>query len=187
MKNSIHQSITYELRDIVNRHMDEVRLYLPSPDGDIGVPEDVLAHLKRLTDICVQPSGHTIAPEWYQDVIESKQCIESFLRVMNQTMDADFYATEIGHILSQSEAWCHSAAVKSGLTALEAWDFIAPVKPDHLTEVEAGLYEAQWWKPIPWMDVEILRRTDGIVIQYEERDPKRLPGGFLVRFSIVPS
>ncbi len=49
-----------------------------------------------------------------------------------------------------------------------------------------GHYEARWWKPVPVMDLEILKYTEGVRIQGKPFEPKGLPGGIGLRFSITP-
>ncbi len=64
------------------------------------------------------------------------------------------------------------------------WDFILPAIPDTLCELEGGIYEARWWKPVPIMDVEILKRTDGVVIDGVPFEPDTLYDGIAVRFRL---
>lgn len=187
MKNSLYQTITCELRDIVSRHLDEIRQYLPSPDAaEARMPDEILANLKRLSEICRRPNGRQVSPELYQEVCEAIETVESFLKVMNQNLDSSFEGTGIGQVLVQAQEWCQAITpVQADLSLHGVWDYIAPVKPDHLRQLTPGVYEAQWWKPVPWMDVEILRRTECVIIHQEERDPKHLPGGLAVRFSVT--
>lgn len=64
------------------------------------------------------------------------------------------------------------------------WDRIAPVIPDHLEALDGGIFEAQWWQPVPIMDLEILERTDGVILAGPPFEPVHLPGGLSVRFFI---
>ncbi|MBI5666389.1 MAG: hypothetical protein HZC41_00155 [Chloroflexi bacterium] len=187
MNNTLHQTISYELKDIVSRHLTEIRQYVPAPGSpNVGTPDDILCHLKRLSEICWRSNSRNVSPERLQEVQDAINSVESFLRVMNQDLDASFEQTGIGQILVQAQAWCQAALpVLAGLSLQGVWDFIAPVKPDHLRQLAPGVFEAQWWKPVPWMDVEILRRTEGVTIHQEETDPKHLPGGMAVRFSVT--
>lgn len=65
------------------------------------------------------------------------------------------------------------------------WNFIRPAIPDTLCEVDEGLYEARWWKPVPQMDIEILKRTDGVAIEGIPFEPADLPDGVAVQFRLV--
>ncbi len=63
------------------------------------------------------------------------------------------------------------------------WERIAPVIPDVLMELRAGVYEARWWTPVPKMDVEMLLATEGIIIIGHPYEPSNLPMGCAVRFA----
>ena len=62
------------------------------------------------------------------------------------------------------------------LTLGNVWNFILPVIPDTLHELDEGIYEARWWKPVPIMDIEILKRTDGIILEGVPFEPEDLRG-----------
>lgn len=73
------------------------------------------------------------------------------------------------------------------LSRFEVWDHIAPVVPDSLEDLGNRQYLAKWWKPVPLQDVEALLRMPGIKIHGEPYEPKSLPEGLVVRFSIETS
>ncbi len=64
------------------------------------------------------------------------------------------------------------------------WNFILPVIPDTLSELDGGIYEARWWKPVPTMDIEILKRTDGVILEGVPFEPENLSGGIAVQFRL---
>ncbi|MBI5670593.1 MAG: hypothetical protein HZC41_21580 [Chloroflexi bacterium] len=64
------------------------------------------------------------------------------------------------------------------------WDLIAPAQPDSLREIEPGLYAAIWWAPVPRDEVDRLLQTPGINIHDEHVNPRSLPGGVIVYFSV---
>jgi hypothetical protein len=64
------------------------------------------------------------------------------------------------------------------------WDLIAPVQPDSLKEVEPGLYAALWWTPVLWDEVERLLQTPGIIVHKKLTNPRSLPGGAIIYFSV---
>ena len=66
------------------------------------------------------------------------------------------------------------------------WDLISPAVPDCLEHLGGGVYQASWWKPVPVMDVEILKRQGDIEVICEPFEPKNLPGGVAVRFWLTP-
>lgn len=65
------------------------------------------------------------------------------------------------------------------------WGLLAPAVPDHLKTLDAGIYEAQWWKPVPPMDVEMIIRTPGIHLLGQPFEPENLTKGIAVRFAIT--
>ncbi len=64
------------------------------------------------------------------------------------------------------------------------WEFIAPAMPDSLEELGNGQYLAKWWKPVPMQDVQMLLQAEGIRIHSGPYEPRSLPEGLAVRFSI---
>ena len=107
--------------------------------------------------------------------------------MMNYDKDSNLESTEIGLILAHTKRWTEAVKSRESDTSLnDVWDSIAPVKPDRLEDLGSGLYEAKWWKPVPMMDVEILKRTSGLSIHGEPCEPKQLPGGISIRFSVSP-
>ena len=87
-------------------------------------------------------------------------------------------------ITRQTSRCCRSVASASSLSVDAVWDWIAPVIPDHLECLGGDVFEAQWWSPVPIMDVEILMRTDGVTLIDAPFEPAHLPGGLAVRFSM---
>jgi hypothetical protein len=67
----------------------------------------------------------------------------------------------------------------------EAWERIAPAVPDVLSELRFGVYEAIWWQPVPWHEVDLLLKTEGIVIVLGPYEPPALPNGCAVQFSVL--
>ena len=65
------------------------------------------------------------------------------------------------------------------------WAFIHPAIPDTLREVDRGLYEARWWKPVPKMDIEILKHTDGVILEGSPFEPENLSGGIAIQFRLL--
>jgi len=85
--------------------------------------------------------------------------------------------------MSQSNRWRENYRFRCDV--LDAvWDFIHPVVPDHMSQVNDDLFEATWWKPVPAMDIEILQHTEGIIIIHGPYEPESIAGGLAVQFSI---
>ncbi|MEP7290456.1 MAG: hypothetical protein ABI835_01680 [Chloroflexota bacterium] len=106
---------------------------------------------------------------------------------MNQPIDVNFEESQMGQVYLQGITWRQIAERKFRLTLDEAWDLIAPAEPDHLEDLGEGNYEARWWKPVPVMDLEMLKYTDGVFIAGNAFEPKNLPGGLALRFSLSPA
>ncbi len=74
---------------------------------------------------------------------------------------------------------------KQSIVSNSVWDMISPAVPDCLEHLGGGVYQATWWKPVPVMDVEIMKRIEGIDIVSEPYEPKSLPGGVTMRFWVT--
>ena len=70
------------------------------------------------------------------------------------------------------------------LSRSEVWDLIAPVEPDSLEELGNGRYVAKWWKPVPMQDVNALLQAKGIKVIGRPFEPRKLPEGVAVHFSV---
>lgn len=185
MTNMIRMS--HEIKDVMDRHLEELKQYVPLPEPLAGnAPEEILTLLERLSAIC-ENSALQAPCQLYEEACFCHLRIEDFLRVMNYNLDFNLEGTEMGRILTNANHWLNTVKSREVNTSLdEVWDFIAPVKPDRLEDLGNGVYEAKWWKPVPMMDVEILQRTNGLSVQGEPSEPKQLPGGIAVRFSLLP-
>ncbi|HLV36027.1 MAG TPA: hypothetical protein VKY59_12965 [Spirillospora sp.] len=185
MTTSLRITLSYELKEVIARHFLELGRYI-SLDEPLAnqVPDRVLAALERLSDICYCPPG-CASYSLYQEACQCRATLERFLKHMNQEPDKDFEETQIGQIWQRACGWCSEAGKLFQRTIHEVWDMIAPARPDALDYIGDGVYEARWWKPVPVMDVEILRHTEGIQFEQEPFEPKQLPGGLAVRFAVV--
>ncbi|MCC7447487.1 MAG: hypothetical protein IT324_08735 [Anaerolineae bacterium] len=187
MNASLHAAVSHEITNIVNRHLEALGRYilLAEPAENL-VPDNVVTALDKLAAIC-EYAPDPIPQALYEEASECRDNIAAFLEHMNQKQDATFAKTTIGRILMQADEWFAQTAERCvDLSAQQVWDLIAPVAPDHLEDLGDGLYEARWWKPVPMMDIEILMRTENIIIHGEPFEPRHLPRGLAVRFSIQP-
>jgi hypothetical protein len=179
-----HDILLQEIRLIIVEHIEELKQYIPAELQVEGtIPENVVLCLRRLSEIQAFPPD-SASYELYAEACECRQKLRDFLQRMNQSIDGDFAQTHIGQICVQTDLWCQAAAAHFQPKLQDVWDFIAPVRPDMLMELDGGNYEARWWKPVPMMDIEILKRTEGVVIQGEPFEPTTLPGGLAFRFSL---
>lgn len=67
---------------------------------------------------------------------------------------------------------------------LSIWELIAPAIPDSIEDLGNGHYLAKWWKPVPIKDVMVLRKSKAVVVHGEPFEPKSLPEGIAVHFSL---
>lgn len=187
MQRSLNGTIQNELANIVRNHLNAMSEYLPISLESANPPADILACLERLLEIC-QLSSDELSYEVMEDAYTCQTKVEDFLRLMNQRADPTFDQSEISRVLKQISAIRQSAVgQKPPLPISQVWDILTPVKPDHLEVLGNGLYEARWWSPIPWMDVYLLRHTEGVMVYDEKQNPKALPEGLCVQFALLPT
>jgi len=181
---SIRATLNDEVRTIILQHLGDLGQYLPSAkEIDEQIPETVLSCLERLTQIC-QYSPESAPPDLYREACNNLGELEAFLKSMNQFTNREFRETAVGQVWAEANHWHRSASQQYQLTTQEVWQLIAPAQPDHLEDLGDGSYEARWWKPVPVMDIEILKYTDGVLIDDAPFEPKTLPGGLALRFSV---
>ena len=184
MNTQLRESISAQISEMIGLHIQEMDRYISLQDASQLEAPAVLNRFCRLADICDQPPAYASQ----EDYLEAQSCleeIEGFIRAMNQDIDEAFGTTEIGEFVSHCTRWRKSAADQFRFTLDDVWDIIAPVVPDHMEELSQGMYEAQWWFPVPKMDIEILIRSEGVVITEPPFEPAHLPGGLSVRFSVT--
>lgn len=181
---TIRTTLQDEIRDVIYKHLEELGEYFRSP-RDVGSMrcDQVVSCIERLAEIC-EYDPDTVSIELYGEACSCRHSVEMFLKSMNQCFDSEFRRTEIGKIWDQSQIWCHRAGIQYRMSLHDVWDVIAPVSPDYLNDLGDGLYEARWWKPVPTMDIEILKYTDGVVINGDPFEPPNLSGGLALRFSV---
>lgn len=183
---SLHSSLIEETAEIIAQHLDELEPYVSTEAVMLSdAPENVLLSLERLSTLC-QCSPEHASQEQYHEASAAYNTLIDFLRAMNQPMDSSFKETQFGHMLTIATCWRRIAGLRFGLSTHQVWDLIAPAQPDTLEALGNGRYEARWWKPVPVMDIEILRYTDGIIAE-EPYEPPTLSGGIALRFSVSAS
>ncbi|HVU15189.1 MAG TPA: hypothetical protein VHD90_28140 [Phototrophicaceae bacterium] len=181
---STHAALSNEIATLITRHMETLGQYIPVASATtVSVPDEIVGHWERLNQICQEAPQQT-SLERYQEACECHDQVRSFLQVMNQSFDEDFQDTCLGRIFQNALTWRRSAAEEFKLSVADVWAFIAPAHPDHLRDLGGGVYEAKWWMPVPVMDIEILKRTEGVLFCGEPFEPATMPGGLAVRFSI---
>jgi len=183
---TINENLCEEISQIITNHINDLGRYFPMSElSPEQVPDNILACAERLSDICLT-SPRTATYETYCDACECYEVLKTFLGTMNQPIDIQFQDTTIGRVFLRASTWRQIANRKFQLTLDEAWELISPAVPDHLEELGDGQYEARWWKPVPVMDLEMLKYTEGVFINGKPFEPKELPGGLALRFSLCP-
>jgi len=183
---SVGSSLHQEINQIIANHFVELGRYIPVLDdvSDV-VPENILGCVELLTEFCCH-SPRSVSYEVYCEACNCMDVFQAFLQTMNQRIDADFQDTNIGQVYLQAKNWRKLADGSFRVTLDEAWDILLPAVPDHLEDLGNGQFEARWWKPVPVMDIEIIKYTPGIEIHGKTFEPKELPGGLGLRFSFTP-
>lgn len=164
MKALLDDTLLQEIQDITLRHIDELQPYT----GDLhwaeqSAPGHLLTCIEQLAAIC-EHRPETAVSALYSAACHHKATIEEFLQVMNQPFDTDFLDSQLGQIWALGNSWCATAGQNFRPSIDTVWDIIAPAVPDSLEEVSDGIYEARWWPPVPMMDVELLRHTEGVIL-----------------------
>ncbi|MFN8379853.1 MAG: hypothetical protein U0452_14410 [Anaerolineae bacterium] len=175
-----------EIESIWDAHVEALQQF-----GNIGFLADesgavLMDCLERLSASCNVSPEH--ASEQLVDSVERDlSTLDQFLRLTNQDRDAEFGDSELGRLWNKSNSWHRKAQTKRKLTRDDAWDWIEPSIPDTLSEIDLNTFEAKWAAPIPFMDLEILRRTPGVVFCGPPFEPSNLPDGIAVQFTISRS
>jgi hypothetical protein len=179
----LSSTLYQEIQDIIVKHITELKHYIPiNATCEWTIPDTLLMCVERLSQISL--SAPTLANyDLYAEACDRYNDLKCFLMNMNCANQPDFSESIIGQIWDQTANWLQTAE-KQFCPSVDAWDFIAPVVPDRLVDLGNGQFEARWWKPVPMMDVEILKHTEGVNIQGETFEPKSLVGGLACRFSL---
>lgn len=177
-------AISHQIKDVITKHLENLNHYLAFSEPLEGlVPDNILHSIGRLVAMTQADPEKATASE-LEDMYCCQRELEAFLRLMNQEVDAAFQETQLGRILAQAASWWNVATQKNTIPLKTIWELLSPAQPDCLNELGDGVYEARWWSPVPMMDVEILQRTEGVLIQSEPIEPQNLAGGLAVRFSV---
>ena len=176
-----------EIRELASKHVQEIGRYISIKmqieDASIN---RLAACLESISQFCCYPP-ELVSYDLYMRACDYYDEFVQFLQSMNQSIDADFKESLLGRLWTQVTNWRQAAARRFQLTTHEVWDCINPVCPDSLLCLSDGQYEARWWKPVPMMDVEILKRTESVQVLGDAYEPQELPGGLAVRFAISPA
>ncbi|MCC6801988.1 MAG: hypothetical protein IT319_03810 [Anaerolineae bacterium] len=182
---STRSEISNELAEIIAAHIVDVELYMPGTRVfPQPVSEELLARVERLIEITRLPP-HVVSRETYREAAACLDEVVSFLQVMNHSTSRAYANTALDRMLMDANTWCSLVPTKIKESPEDVWDLIAPAIPDTIRDLGSGQYEARWWKPVPVMDVELLKYTDGIRVLADPFEPVTLSGGLALRFAIA--
>jgi hypothetical protein len=174
-----------QMRSIIGRHIGELRRFvLMPPTIEEQIPDDLLTGVERLCELSNSDPA-ALSPTLRQEVRQHLTSIDSFLKQMNQPLNAEFRESHLGQIWLRGHQWLRQAIQTTPPTVSEMRRLIAPASPDVLEYLGDGVYQAKWWKPVPMMDIELLRRAEEIDICTDAFEPNSLPNGLAMRFSIA--
>jgi hypothetical protein len=183
MSDTLRTQLTDELQSLVSEHFASLSRYVSFAQPQVETLDCLVVALESLAATRYDAS-EKVDPARYREVRQQLGNVEQFLQQINRASDAAVMQTQVGEILAQARQWCVVAREQFRISADDVWDLLDPVRPDHLDSLGDDVYEARWWKPFPVMDVELLRYTEGVVIQGQPYEPESLPGGIAVRFLV---
>lgn len=177
-------ALSREVSSVIAQHLHDLRPFMNSTNGVTNLNAIVSMFEQLVTLIDCPPENAT--PEQLTQVEYLRFELEGFLHHMNQQIDTDFEETmQIGQIVRDAARWGQQVRAILKPSISHIWKLLEPAVPDRIVDLGNGLYEARWWKPVPVMDVEIVRRTDGIRVETAPFEPAGLSGGIALRFRLV--
>lgn len=172
-----HQ-LSQQIVSITQQHLNDLQLDTNS------LQQQVLLSAQQLVTLCNHMPENTTL-QVYHEVYLKKALIEHFLKLMNQESDSNFTQSDLGRVLASADIWFRHASRYYQPNIDDIWSLISPVMPDSMYNINNGIYEAKWWPPVPQMDIEILRRTERIIV-LSENQTGQPTGIYTVRFSVIP-
>lgn len=176
--------ISHQIKDAITKHLEDLNEHLMLPVKAAGqVPDHILSCVSRLAEIAETPV-ESATSDMYEELYHCQSELAAFLKLLNQDIGSDFKETLLGEVWARANAWWEAGMQSAQVSVKQVWELLSPVQPDRIEDLGDGVYEARWWTPVPVMDVEILRRTEGVMIHSEPYEPQTLAGGLAVRFSV---
>jgi hypothetical protein len=181
----LNTTITHQVVSIISAHIADLQDYVPLTEVEIPHPQTILEQIDWLVKTTASPPEMSTAATC-EEMFYMLAQLEAFLSEMNQHIDEAFIETPLGQIWLRAQQWYEFAAQSSIRAPIkEVWGRLKPAVPDCLNELDDGSYIAKWWKPVPMMDVEIIIRTESLVVHGDPYEPDDLPGGIAVHFSVI--
>ena len=184
MNTSQRITINQELHESLKSHLNDLSQF--GVDATIYSSEklesitDAITRLFQLT--LINPAD--IDNSSVQDAIQCLQTVESFFQITNCYQIFTDTNKEIGRIYSQVCDWYYTVLQKLATPINDVWEIISPVSPDTLTDLGRNHFEACWASPVPMMDIEILRGTEGVSVIDGPYELDNLPAGLAVTFVV---
>jgi hypothetical protein len=185
MSQELSYQLENEVKAILHHHLSRVAEFTTSVDPNaITLCDTLREDLAMLERICWIPSCH-VSRETYSAARQLLDRIRNLFQLINPSFNSTMTEnSELGNLWTRANDWCNRLDTAYDIQDEEVWDIIAPVVPDVLNRLRHNFYEAIWWKPIPCMDIEILRRTEYVVMEYCAPESMVRTGLMRVRFSI---
>ena len=185
MKQSMTKHLESEMKNIIQNHLSDLAEFTTITSLEhVTISEDMQHDLAALEYYCQIPCD-AVTKEIYVVVAEAFRRLQHLLKLMDYSPDAlDFRNTQLGRLWHEVKDWCNRVAAQFEISREDVWDCLAPAVPDVLVQLDSHVYEARWWKSAPKMDIEILLRTEHVIIEKFPYEPADLPGGIAVRFRI---
>ena len=179
--------ITTELQMMINKHISHFSHYVQYDSTNATYKLDnLLKYFNNLDRITRYPED-LLNQDLYNLAFMSYMKIRDFFMLIGLYENEIFGDGALGQLYKRAVQWLSSPAVSSYRTTTnDVWEYIAPVVPDQLTEVELGIFEAVWWFPVPQMDIEILQRTEGIEMMHMSPTSIKSINGKALYFAVLP-
>ena len=179
-----------QLQQDIQRHLDD-HLCALAQVIEININENsvaldpMLSDLETLLVLTQTYSPHQATASIYQTVCTCLYRVQTFLQTLNIPLDTyHFQESALGHMWQYAHTWKRHAGMTYGMTEDDLWQLLAPAQPDTLHEISPSRFEARWRKPVPQMDIEIIRGTAWIIITKDAFEPSDRPGSVALQFIV---
>ena len=176
--------INQELYSLLDSHLNDI--------SQFGVSAEIQSqdNLESITDSITQLFAMTrhdpndIDRQIIKDATDCLHTIEAFFRLIHSQNIYTDTDKETGRIYKEIRDWYNSVLEKIEPSSHEVWQLISPVSPDTLKRLGQNRFEAYWDSPVPMMDIEILKGTEGVTVVDEPYKVDNLPAGLAVTFEV---
>ena len=181
-----HSRILHQIQDALINHLEMIQNYVDLEIQNYQQSFDlVVESINYLSYASLQPV-EAINNEEFAFIATCYHRASKFLNLVTAFSKFHPATQEINAIWMRINTWYQQLCSNFNVSMTGIWDYISPAHPDHLVKIDGHSFEAIWAYPVPCMDIEILRHTDGITFQSPVFEPDDMPGGKGVRFCIAP-